>query len=164
MDASLRTSFSKIRTELDNHLDSINENTNEINSNFDHILRLEEKIDKLSERIDEIHMFFSSLTSENKVDETRFENVNLNLREQEVFIALYSSENDMNHFNIAKNLGLTVELVDKYLESMIQKGVPIIKKYDNNKIFFSIDPDFKNVQAKKNILHINEKVSESIDN
>lgn len=163
MDKSLKISFNKIRNELDNHLDSINENTNEINSNFDHILRLEEKIDKLSERIDELHMFFSSLTSEKKVDETKFEKVNLTLREQEVFIALYSVDSDMNHFDIAKNLGLTVELVEKYLESMINKGVPIIKKYNNNKIFFSIDPDFKNVQAKKNILNINEKVSQSIE-
>ena len=162
MDKSIRNSFSKIKSEMENHLDSINENTNEINSNFEHILRLEQKVDKLSERIDELQLLFSSLTSEKRVDETKYENINLSLREQEVFLALYATEEDMNHFDIAKNLGLTVELVEKYLESMIKKGVPIIKKYDNKKILFAIDHDFKNVQAKKNILNINEKVSEII--
>ena len=52
-----KVSFSKIKEELDVHLDSINENTNEINANFEHILKVEQKVDKLSEKFEEIHKF-----------------------------------------------------------------------------------------------------------
>lgn len=163
MDSSLKESFSKIKTELENHLDSINENTHEINANFDHILKIEEKLDKLAERVDELHMIFSSLTGDaKKIDTAKYENINLTLREQEVFLVLYTAEKELNHFDIAKKLGLTVELVEKYLDSMSKKGVPIIKKYDNEKLLFFIDEEFRNIQAKRNLLDINEKISQTL--
>lgn len=162
MDESIRVSFSKVRGELDNHLDSINENTNEINANFEHILRVEEKVDKLNERIDELHMMLSSLLGD-KPKETyasRLEKVTLSPREQEVFLTLYTSTLELTYYDIARKLGLTPELVEKYIKVMMDKGVPIIRKLTENKVFLLIDDEFKNAQAKENVLKISSTISQ----
>ena len=161
MDTSLKVSFSKIKNELDNHLDSINENTNEINANFEHIVRVEDKVDKLNERIDELHMMISSLVGEKPKEKVnQFENINLSTREQEVFLALYTSTLDLTYYDIARKLGLTPELVERYVMSMINKGVPIIRKLTEKNIFLMIDEVFKDKQARENVLKLNETISQ----
>ena len=160
MDEALKVSFSKIKEELDVHLDSINENTNEINANFEHVARLEDKLDKLNERIDELHMMFSSLIGEKpKAKEVEFEKIKLSTREQEVFLTLYTSQNELTYYDISRKLGLTPDLVEKYVKMMLDKGVPIIKKLTENKLFLMIDDEFRNIQTKENILKINENIS-----
>jgi predicted nuclease with TOPRIM domain len=160
MDESLKVSFSRIKEEMDIHLDSINENTNEINSNFEHVARLEDKIDKLNERIDELHMMFSSLIGDKpEVKEVEFEKIKLSTREQEVFLALYTSQNELTYYDISRKLGLTPDLVEKYIKMMLEKGVPIIRKLTENKVFLMVDDEFKNLQTKENVLKIHENIS-----
>jgi hypothetical protein len=161
MDDSLRASFARIKEELDVHLDSINENTNEINANFEHVARLEDKIDKLNERLDEISMMFSSLIGEKpKAEEVKFENIKLTLREQEVFLTLYTSQNELTYYDIARKLGLTPDLVERYIKIMLEKGIPITRKITENKMFLLIDDEFKSIQAKENVLRISENISQ----
>jgi len=161
MDESLRASFAKVKEELDVHLDSINENTNEINANFEHVARLEDKIDKLNERIDELSMIFSSLIGEKPKEESiKFENIKLTLREQEVFLALYTSQNELTYYDIARKLGLTPDLVERYVKIMLEKGIPIARKITENKVFLTVDDEFKSIQAKQNVLRISENISQ----
>lgn len=161
MDESLKVSFSKIKEEMDIHLDSINENTNEINANFEHVARLEDKVDKLNERIDELHMLFSSLTGNKPVvKEIEFEKIKLSTREQEVFLTLYTSQHELTYYDISRKLGLTPDLVEKYVKMMLEKGVPIIRKLTENKVFLMVDDEFKNLQTKENVLKINENISQ----
>ena len=88
-DKALKASFSKIKEELDMHLDSINANTEELNANFEHIAKVDQKIDKLNERIDELHLILSSIAggNTNNYDKSMFENIKLSSREQEVFLS-----------------------------------------------------------------------------
>jgi len=45
---AIKSSFFKIKEELNQHLDTINDNTKEIQINYDSITRIEAKIDKLN--------------------------------------------------------------------------------------------------------------------
>ncbi len=161
IDDAVRISFSNVKEEFDMHLDSINENTNEINANFEHIARLEQKIDKLNERIDELSMMFSSLVGEKpKEEKKKFEDIKLSTREQEIFLALYTSETELTYYDIARKLGLTPDLVERYVKSMVDKRVPLVRKMTENKIFILIDDEFKNIQTKENVLKIHEGISQ----
>jgi phosphoglycerate-specific signal transduction histidine kinase len=168
IEKTLKSSFNNIKEEMDIHLDSINENTSEINANFDYLLKLEGKVDKLSERIDDLHMMVEELmgmpTKSSFKDQ--FANINLTNREQEVFMTLYSlqTEESLSYSEIAKKLGFPISLVDKFVIEMIMKGIPIIKKYAGNTLLLSLDEEFKNLQAKENILNIHENIAQSMIN
>ncbi|MBR9676375.1 hypothetical protein GOV05_05180 [Candidatus Woesearchaeota archaeon] len=167
IETGLRNSFSKIREEMDVHLDSINENTQEINANFDYLMKLEGKVDKVSERIDDLFMILHELsgvenTSSKDEFKEQFEGIELSNREQEVFLALYTNTKDdfLAYSDIAKRTGLTTSLVEKYINSIVMKGVPIIKTYKDKTLMVSLDTEFKNLQAKENIISINKGVIE----
>jgi len=155
----LHQAFSQIKEEFDDHLTSINQNTNEIQSNYELILVLEQKINKLAERIDKIQLFLQKFGLPLEEKQT-FKPVNLSKREQEVFLVIYTKEElkgTVTYLDIARYTGLTEDLVASYVSNMIRKGVPIIKKYINNQVHLSLDPRFKAVQAKENILQLEQK-------
>jgi hypothetical protein len=146
----LKESFRKIKDEMDDHLESINENTNELNSMTEYIAALEEKIVKLGERLDE---------AEFKIAESTGKKVNypnkiiLTTREEEIFLLLYSRNGDfLDYREISKTLGITEEMARKNISCMIAKGIPIINKYFENKTFLVLDSDFRNLQAKESIV------------
>ena len=58
----LKATFTKIKEEFEDHLDSINENTNEIHSNYEYLCELDSKIEKLNEKLEEIMMFMQHLS------------------------------------------------------------------------------------------------------
>ena len=86
------------------------------------------------------------------------EEINLTLREQEVFLAMYTSDELLSYRDIANKLGLTEVLISKYIKDVIKKGVPLLKLYEKNKVFLQIDDKFRDIQAKNNILNISETV------
>jgi hypothetical protein len=146
----LKESFKKIKTEMDDHLEAINENTNELNSLTDYIAELEEKIVKLGERLDEAEMKIAESTGK-KVN--RPQNIILTTREEEMFLLLYSRNGDLlDYREISKALGITEEMTRKNIASMVSKGIPIIKKYFEDKTFLVLDSDFRNLQAKESIV------------
>ena len=51
--STLRSTFSQIYDEFEDHLHAINENTSEIQENYSYLCGLDNKIAKLNERIDE---------------------------------------------------------------------------------------------------------------
>ena len=161
MEKAVKASFSKIREEMEEHLDSINENTKEIEGIYKYIFGLEEKIEKLNERIDDVCMQLGKKEAYENFELTE----KLSIREQEVFLILYAQvENNgpLCYRDISKKLGLTESLVRECVAGLIGKGVPIIKRYINNKTYLDIDPTFKQVQVKKNVLQINENLSKEI--
>ena len=86
-------------------------------------------------------------------------NITLTLREQEIFLVLYTSENPSNSRQISRKLGLPEESTKNYIDNIISKGVPVIKRYVNGEILYVLDAEFKNLQAKENILSINEAIA-----
>ncbi len=142
---NLKKSFSKVKNELDDHLDAINANTLEIKFVYEYLYGLEEKINKLSERLDELVVPASTLT----------------LREQEVFLSMYASAKPLSHFEISSKLGLTIGAVDSLINSLRSKGIPIIEFSSDNIVFFQLENSFSEMQAKNKIVKIDPIVAKN---
>jgi len=155
MQISVKKAFESIREELNVHLDTINQNTSEVQSIYDYLGELDSKIEKLSERIDEMQMFI------NPGYDTKFD-VELTHREQEVFLVLYAETNKITAKDIARKLGFTDEMVNRYVYNLISKGIPILKHFVDNQLFLHLDLKFKDLQARKNILKIDESISKQL--
>jgi len=156
-DELLRDAFDKIKEEMTDHLLTINENTTEINSSHDYVLHLENMINKLNERLDEVEHKISELSGKKIVTAEDFKGIILKPKEQEIFLILYSRTGDLiDYREISKTLGITEQSVQKHISRMVNKGIPIIKKYFDNNIYLVLDSDFRNLQAKLNILNIKD--------
>ncbi len=154
----LREAFSKLKEEMNDHLDAINENTNEIGSTNEYMAQLEEMINKLNERLDDVEMKVSELSGKKISIAEDYKNIVLNPKEEEIFFILYSRTGDLiDSKEISRTLGITEESARKYIASMIGKGIPVVRKYFDEKTFFVLDPDFRNLQAKENIVKLKRK-------
>lgn len=152
MSEKLKEAFIKIKDEFNEHLESINQNTNEIQANYEFLCELDEKIDKLAERLEKISMLL-----EQKTEEKTFKIDMLTRKEQEVFMALYILEDEkgaVSYIDLARRLGITIASAQNYILNLIEKGVPITKKYINQNPFLTLEPEFKQQQTKNNILQI----------
>lgn len=157
--SDLNETFESIREELDEHRESINDTTNEIQANYEYSCRIEARLDKLTERLDQLQMFMQKYGFK-VVQEAKFDCKPLTNKEQEVFLLLYTLEEKgpVTYDDISRRSGLTTELVSEYVTNMIEKGVPVLKRYIHNKVYLKLDPDFKKVQAKENILKISQTI------
>ncbi len=153
IDAGIETAFFKVREELDEHRDSINQNTSELTAAYQYIAVLEQKIEKLSERVDE-------LTVHARPELSAYDDfsVTLSIREQEVFLFLYTCDHETSLSNIAKHLGLTADSVAIYVQKLISKGIPLKRYVDGGDERYALDTTFKEIQARKNIVPIDERV------
>lgn len=157
--ASLKRSFSRIKEEFEMHLSSINDNTEEINVNAEHISELDIKIEKLNEKLEEILMILAQLPKETKAFLTK----PLTINEKQVLMAIYASSRPISYARLAQNLNLSESLVNTYIEGLISKKIPVIMTYKNAVPYLSLDPEFKEKQAKENILEIEQKSLNEID-
>lgn len=157
LNKEFRHQFTSINREFEEHLQSINENTNEIAANYEYICELESKIDKLSARLDKIQMHLEVGSANFIADRGHFDVKRLNRREQDVFLAIYTLEEEtgsLTYGDIAKKLGISEHLAGSYVTCLIEKGVPILKRYINSKPYLRLDPEFKTLQTKENILQL----------
>lgn len=151
--------FSEIKEKFDDHLTSINENTNEIQANYEYLCELDAKMEKLSERLDQMQLFLQKhgLKVEEKPE---FRVSALTKREQEVFLVLYTldgTKEQITYADVAKRTGLTEELALGYIDNMIRKGVPITRKHQHHRTYLKLNPYFRTLQAKQNILNLDQK-------
>jgi len=158
--AEIRCALDAVKEGMEDHLIAINENTNEIESNHEFLCNLSEKIDKLSERLEKIELFLNEKARFEIDQKPEFHVKTLSNREKEVFMMLYGlneSIGTVTYMDIAKRTGLTEDLVSGYITSMIEKGIPVHKKYINGKSHLLLNKHFRNLQAKENILGIEQK-------
>jgi hypothetical protein len=154
---NLKQEFVRIRHEFEDHLQAINENTNEISANYEYITELENKLDRLTARVDQIQMCIESNSGIKAGQANKFDVKKLDRKEQDVFLVIYTLEDEkgsISYEDISQRLGISVHLAGNYVTSIIEKGVPIIKRYLNSKPYLNLDPEFKTLQAKENILQL----------
>lgn len=152
---AFKAEFLRIKHQLEEHLQAINENTNEISANYEYICEIEQKLERLSGRVDHLQMYLEN--SAIAVKRNDFDVKRLNRREQEVFLVIYTLEEEkgsVTYDDIASRLDISDRLAGNYVTSLIEKGVPIIKRYLNSKPYLKLDPEFKTLQAKENILQL----------
>lgn len=138
---------SQIKEEIDEQLIAINENTQEIQSNFSFLLELDTKIDRLSQRLDKIELLLAE-------EPQKIELKPLNYPEKQVFCVLYTEEAPLTYEDIANNTGLSAALVREHISALIEKGIPLIKSYYQGRPFLKLDPSFKEIQAKENLVNL----------
>ncbi|PIN75145.1 hypothetical protein COV17_04310 [Candidatus Woesearchaeota archaeon CG10_big_fil_rev_8_21_14_0_10_36_11] len=143
----MKKDFETIRAALEEHLSSINENTSEIQALFDYLHELDVKMDKLSQRLDQTQLTKNIRQEEVSISPLTFE-------ERTVFLALYTEEEPLSYQEIADKTNMPASLVPECVSSLIQKGVPLQRSYCNNHIFFQINKQFKERQAKENVVNL----------
>ena len=157
--SKLQIAFSQVHMEFEDHLDTINENTNEIQSNYKFMCEIDNKITKLNEKIDNIHMILSKLTGKKIKKIKQFEDIDpLTTKEKNIFLNLYTEEEPVSYSFLARKMSMPVSLLRQYISNLIEKGIPIQKIYKNTLPYILLDKRFKNLQAKKNILKIEQKI------
>jgi len=156
----IKKSLEDVKEQVDDHLNAINENTNELQSNYEYAREIDLKINKLTERIDEISMITGLNQKQKKLEMPKLTTV-----EKEIFLALYKlceEKESATYKEISETVHLSETLVMNYITILIEKGVPIIKSYADDKTKIKLSSYFKNIQTKKNILKINEDISQQI--
>ena len=150
----IRSAFSIIKDEMNDHLDAINENTSEINAAQDYAHHLEEMILKLGERLDELELRMNDMQGIKK-DFSALKTIILEPTEKDIFKLLYEAKGDLfDSKRIARHLGLTEESIKGFIDGMLIKGIPIITKYFDGKVFLVLDSDFCNLQAKESVIKL----------
>ena len=156
----LKEELKQLKEQNEDHLTSINENTNEIQANYEYYVEFESKMDRIAERIDEISMMVGLQKNQKNPEIPKLTTV-----EKEVFLALYTlceQQEYASYKDISKTVNLSETLVMHYITILIEKGVPIIKTYSNKKARLKMSSYFKTLQTKKDILRINEDLSQQI--
>jgi len=163
---ALSNAISGIREELDDHLESINDNTNEIQYNFELLHALESKIDRLTQSIDKIQVFLEKNHNFKSDRQPQFKVKKLTKQEKEVFLVFYSLDQIKNGLvsfaDLARRLCITENMAQNYINCFINKGIPVVKRYIDDKGYIGLNKDFKELQAKENILAIEQRILPNI--
>ncbi len=146
-----------VREEFDDHLESINDNTNEIQANYEYISKIDEKLERMEKKLSQLESWMARLTGVS-VPEEEERRIFLTEKEKKVFLILYtaSEEERVTYAKIAESIGENEFLIRGYVTNMLEKGVPIQKRYFERQVYISLDNDFREKQAKSNILGISQ--------
>ncbi len=139
--------FTAIRKMLEEHLVAINDNTTEVQALFDYLQELEIKFEKVSQRLDHIQLGLG-------MPKQKIGIAPLNQMERKVFLVLYTGESLLTYQEIAVKAELSASVVPECISSLIQKGVPFRRSFFENQLFVGLEPGFKELQAKENIINL----------
>jgi biotin operon repressor len=146
-----------LREELDDHREAINENTNELQTNHEYIRTVENKLDKLQVRLEELFLVVTGVSTEQKIEIQP-----LTKKEQEVFQALYLVGEGVpfvSYKQLARKLGWSEALISGFITNLVEKGVPVMKKYDAGQAFVQLEQKFRQKQAKDVVIGLNSLLS-----
>ncbi len=136
-----------IKKILEDHFFSINENTSEIQALFDYLQELETKWDKISQRLDQLQLSQGQMVPKPVISP-------LNRMERKVFLTLYTEEIPLSYKEIAVKADIPLALVPECLSTLISKGIPFQRSLFNNQLFLKLEPVFKELQAKENVVNL----------
>ena len=135
-----------IISSLEDHLQSINDNSAEIQSLFDYLQELELKMDRLSTRLDEVQIQHEHMIKKDVQP--------LNHLEKQIFLVLYTDEFAMTVKDNCEKTKLPSSVVQERINTIISKGVPLVRSYVDKQVYIQIDGQFKERQAKENLVNL----------
>ena len=145
--------------EIEDHREELNDITSEIQSNYEYNRDLDRKITKLKEYVDEICAILSKMVGKKLTKSTTYTDIDpLTTKEKNIFLNLYTEEKPITYAELAKKMNMPILETRQYITNLLEKGVPVQKEYIKTLPFIYLDPKFKNLQAKKNILKIVQKI------
>ncbi len=144
-----------VREEFDEHRDSINDNTDEIEANYELLCKLEAKVDKLQEQFEQLQLTLAM----GNAPSMPVQSIDLDEKEKEVFLILYTGPScrPVTYREVASAMKESEFLVRGYITNLIEKGVPIEKRYINEVAYVSLNPSFRERQAKENLVKLSQK-------
>jgi hypothetical protein len=71
-----------------------------------------------------------------------------------VFLTFYTEEQPLTFQEISKKINLPYTMIPDCLSALTQKGIPLQRSYFKNQLFIKLDPQFKELQAKENIVNL----------
>ena len=153
----VKSNLKDIKEEFDDHLQTINDNTSEIQATYEYAFRLEEKLKKLDRRLDRIESLTSGSAEFESVEDDS--GIELNDYEKKIFLILYtaSESRPVNYGQIAQYLGEDELLIRGHVTNMLEKGLPVQKRYDDGCVYLFLDRKFRETQTKHNVLGISQK-------
>lgn len=158
LNEQLRTAFGTVNEEFEDHLDAINENTEELHCHHEALSELNRKIEKLNDRLDEMRMLVKQTCIDRK-------DIRLSFDEQKAFIILYTHESGFLSFDeIVAKCGFSADYTRSLVNSMLDKGVSLIREITDGNLFFKLNPRFRALQAKENMVKIEPAVISQIEN
>ncbi len=148
-----------VREEFDDHRESINDNTNEIEANYEMLGKLEAKVDRLEAQLEQLQISLSQFAGFSSRQQPSISSIELDEREKDVFLVLYTAadEKPLTYRDIASAMKESEFLVRGYITNMIEKGVPIDKRYVNDVAYIALDSSFKDRQARENIVKLSQR-------
>ena len=164
-DFELKLTLKSIKKELNGHLDAINENTSEIQTSYECMNEINDKLEKLTERVEAIEIYLQQYSNFNAVEKC-FDIKPLTKTEQHVFLVIYALEDEkglVSYVDIIKKTGLPSYVVSEYIARLVEKGIPLLKKYVNSIPYIKLNQEFKRLQAKENILMIDTAQKELVN-
>lgn len=147
----VKEDLDKIQKEMEEHLSGINDNTSEIQSLFDYLHQIEIKLDKLSQRLDQTQL---SQGNNQPVINQKPAVIPLNQNEKKIFLVLYTEEMALSYPEIANKSQISISVVPECVSCLSSKGIPIIRTFCNDQVFIKIEPHFKEMQAKENLINL----------
>lgn len=144
--------FLELKQEIEEHLSAINENTAEIQVLFDFLQQLEKKIDHLALRLDTLQSalkdspHYPALTGKKEYALTALE--------KQIFLALYTESTPLSFQEIAVKANLPASLIPECISTLIEKGIPLVKSFYNDRLFLTLEPQFKEWQARENVINL----------
>ena len=164
-DFELKEALKGIKNELDGHLEAVNGNTSEIQTSYECMNEINGKLEKLAERVESIEMFLQKYDNFTVVEKS-FDVKPLTKTEQHVFLVIYALEDEkglVSYADITRKTGLPGYIVSEYIARLVEKGIPLVKKYINSMPYIKLNPEFKRLQAKENILCIDTAQKELVN-
>jgi|TARA_Y100000310_G_scaffold234348_1_gene237273 Fic family protein len=165
IDMQFKEALKSIKNELDGHLEALNENTSEIQTSYGCMNEINDKLEKLAERVESIEIFLQQHSHFSSTEKS-FDIKPLTKTEQHVFLVIYALEDEkglVSCTDISRKTALPNYVVSEYLARLVEKGIPLMKKYVNNIAYIRLNPEFKRIQAKENILCIDTAQKELIN-
>ena len=138
--------FKEIKIILEEYLQSINENSSEIQSIFDYLAELEHKVERLNHRLDQLQL--------NQENSGKLSITPLNQLEKKVFLALYTEEVPLSYYEIAAKADLPLSIAQEIISALGKKNIPLLRTFLHDKVFFKLDPKFKDLQAKEQLVNL----------
>lgn len=119
---------------------------------------LDNKIEKINEKLEEMQLLLSRLTGKKLEMQSSESYIEPLMRsEQQVFLVLYTEEKPISYMEMSKKLNIPLTMIREYVTSLIEKGVQIHKSYIKGRPHVMMDAKFKDLQAKKNIVKIDQQ-------
>src|SRR3989344_1350574 len=158
LNEQIKAAFKTVNEEFEDHLDAINENTQELQHHHEAISELNRKLEKLNERIEELHMMVKQVYIDKR-------DISLSFDEQKVFLLLYTHENGFLSFEeLVAKTKFSPDYTRGLVSSMLDKGISLVREIIDGKFFFKLNPRFRAVQAKENIVRIEPAVISQFEN